>query len=92
MLAADLENGADALGVVVAEQPDFLILDDKLPMFSGLEVTKAVARFAPRTVVLVQVADHWEVGPFLDAGATTVYTRRTSPADIAADVVATVNA
>ena len=36
---ADLENGADALGAVVAEQPDFLLVEDKLPMVSGLDLT-----------------------------------------------------
>ena len=89
-VVADLENGADAVGVVVAEQPDFLVVEDKLPMISGLELARAAARYAPSTLVVVQTANDWEIGPFLDAGAATVYTRRTPPADIAADLLAAV--
>lgn len=90
-VVADLRNGADAVGVVVAEQPDFLVVEDKLPMVSGLELTKAAARYAPSTLVVVQVANDWEIGPFLDAGASTVYTRRTPPADIVAALLATLD-
>lgn len=86
-VVADLENGADALGVVIAEQPDFLILEDRLPMLSGLELTGEVCRYAPGTVVVVQVTNSWETGAFLEAGATAVYTRRTPPADIAAELL-----
>lgn len=87
-VVADLDNGADALGVVVAEQPDFLLIEDKLPMVNGLDLTREVTRHAPNTVVLVQVATDWEIGPFLDAGAATVYSRRTPPADIAEALLA----
>ncbi len=86
-VVADLQNGADALGVVVAEQPDFLLVEDSLPMVSGLELTKAAARYAPSTLVVVQVADDREIGPFLDAGASRVHTRRARPAEIVADLL-----
>lgn len=91
-VVANLENGADAIGVVVAEQPDLLLVEDKLPMMSGLDLCKAVGQYAPSTVVVVQVANDWEIGPFLDAGATTVYTRRTPPADIVAHLLEAVAA
>jgi hypothetical protein len=89
-VVADLENGADALGVVIAEQPDFLVVQDRLPMVSGLDLTGEVCRYAPSTVVVVQVTNDWEVGPFLDAGAATVYNRRTPPADIVSEILAAV--
>lgn len=82
-VVADLVNGADAVGVVVAEQPDVLLVEDRLPMVCGLELCRAVATWAPRTLLAVQVADEWQIGPLLDAGATTVFTRRTPPADVA---------
>jgi CheY-like chemotaxis protein len=87
VVLADLANGAEALGVLVAEQPDFLVLEDKLPMVRGLELAEAAARYAPSTLVVVQVANEWEIGPFLDAGATRVYTRRIPPSDIVADLL-----
>jgi CheY-like chemotaxis protein len=89
-VVADLENGADALGIVIAEQPDFLLIQDRLPMVNGLDLTRDVCRYAPSTVVVVQVTNDWEIGPFLDAGATAVYTKRTSPADVASDLLAAV--
>lgn len=85
-VVADLENGADAVGVVVAEQPEVLLVEDRLPMVIGLDVTRAARLYSPSTVVVAQVANDWEIGPFLEAGATTTYTRRIPPADIAADL------
>ena len=83
VVVAALSNGADAVGVVVAEQPDVLLLEDKLPMLGGLDVLAEVRRHAPKTLVTVQVGNDWEIGPFLDAGAHTAFTRRIPPADIA---------
>lgn len=85
-VVADLENGADAIGVVVAEQPDVVLVQDKLPMTTGLDVLKAVREFAPNSVVLAQVEGDADIAPFLEAGARKAYPRRVPPADIAADV------
>lgn len=85
---ACVENGADAVGIVVAEQPDLVLVEDKLPMLSGLDVVRAVRRYAPAALVAVQVEQDWQIGPFLDAGVTTAYTRRVPPADIAAELSA----
>jgi CheY-like chemotaxis protein len=82
-LVGELSNGADAVGVVVAEQPDVLLLEDRLPMLGGLDVLREVRRLSPRTLVTVQVVDDRDIGPFLEAGASTAFTRRTSPADVA---------
>jgi CheY-like chemotaxis protein len=82
-VVAELSNGADAVGVVLAEQPELLLLEDKLPMLGALEVLAEVRRWAPQTLVAVQVANDWEIGAFLEAGACTAFTRRIPPADIA---------
>lgn len=87
-VVAELENGADAVGLVVAEQPDLLLLEDKLPMVSGMDLVRATGRYAPSTLVVVQVEEDWGIGPFLDAGAAMVYSRRIPPADIANDTIA----
>lgn len=87
-VVASLENGADAVGVVVAEQPDVLLVEDKLPMVNGLDVARAARQYAPRTRVVAQVANNAEIGPFLDAGAATAYLWSVPPADIAADLLA----
>ena len=86
-VVADLDNGADAVGLVVAEQPDLLLIEDELPMVSGMQVLAAVRTYAPGTVVVVQVESEAEIGPFLAAGATTAYTRRVPPTEIAAGLL-----
>jgi CheY-like chemotaxis protein len=87
-VVAELENGADAVGLVVAEQPDLLLLEDKLPMVSGIDLVRAACRYAPSTLVVVQVEEDRGIGPFLDAGAAMVYSRRIPPADLASDAIA----
>jgi CheY-like chemotaxis protein len=80
---AATENGADALGMVVAEQPDLLLVEDKLAMLSGAELVAEAALFAPHTIVAVQVPDSDGVCRMLDAGARNAFARQVPPADIA---------
>lgn len=89
VVVAELDNGADAVGVAVAEQPDLVVVEDKLPMMSGLEVARAVRRYAPSTAVVAHVQDAHGIGAFLDLGATAAYTRRVPASVIAAELVAT---
>ncbi|MCA1720888.1 MAG: hypothetical protein LC779_07265 [Actinobacteria bacterium] len=91
-VVAQLENGADAVGVTVAEQPDLLLVEDKLPMLSGLDVIGQVLPFAPRTVVTAQAAAEDGIAALLDAGARTAWTRRVPPADVVHDLCQLVSA
>lgn len=69
--------------MIVAEQPDLVLVDDTLSMLAGLEVIRDVRRFSPGTVVTAEAAHGDRVGPLLDAGATTVLSRQVRPADVA---------
>ena len=40
--------------------------------------------------MVAQLLSDWEIGLFLHAGAAEVYTRRSAPADIAANLLAAV--
>jgi DNA-binding NarL/FixJ family response regulator len=80
---AATDNGAEALGFVVAEQPDVLLVEDKLAMLSGAELVAEAALFAPHSIVAVQVPDNDGVCRTLDAGARNTFARRVPPADIA---------
>lgn len=91
-VVARLENGADAVGVAVAEQPDLLLVEDKLPMLSGVDVIRQVLRYAPRTIAGAQVCVDDGIAELLDAGARTAFTRRVPPADVARDLCALVRA
>ena len=91
-VVAHTDNGADAVGLIVAEQPDLVLIEDTLSMLAGLEVIREVRRFSPETVVAAQVAHGSGVGELLDAGATTVFTRRVPPHDVTLSLLKLVGA
>ena len=77
-----LDNGADAVGAVVAEQPDLLLVEDKLPMLGGAEVLRQALPYSPRTLAVGQAWSDDSVAELLEAGARSAYTRRVLPADV----------
>ena len=81
------DDGADAAGTLVAEQPDLLLVEDRLPTLSGIQVVRRAREFAPQTVVGVQVLDSGEIPVLVSAGAQAVFTRRIPPVDIADQLV-----
>jgi CheY-like chemotaxis protein len=89
-VVAEVDNGADGLGILVAEQPDLLLLEDALPMVTGEEIAREAARFAAPTAVVVQVTDEARIGPLMDAGAVAVFHRRVPPVDVANELGALV--
>ena len=91
-VVAGTDNGADAVGIIVAEQPDLVLVEDALSMLAGLEVIRDVRRFSPGTVVTAKAAYGDRVGQLLDAGATTVFTRQVPPADVALSLLKLVGA
>jgi CheY-like chemotaxis protein len=86
-VVAELEDGAEAVGVVVAEQPELLLVEDRLPGMPGLQVLKRSRAFAPHTQVAAQLLDSTELHAYVSGGARAVFTRRTPPADIAMELV-----
>lgn len=82
-VVARLDNGADALGEVVAEQPDLVLVEDALAMVPGEQLVPEVLRVCPHARVVAQVAYADRVGALLDAGAIAVFTRRVPPVDVA---------
>ena len=83
-VVARMDNGADAVGAAVAEQPDLLLVEDTLAMVPGEQVVRDVLQYCPRTLVIAQVAYSDRVGALLDAGASEVFTRKVPPAAVAA--------
>ena len=91
-VVAQLDNGADGVGTLVAEQPDLLFVEDTLPMVSGLQVLEQARRYAPRSLLAVQVGYDDQVAAARDAGAVAAFTRRIPPADIGAELARLVSA
>jgi CheY-like chemotaxis protein len=83
LVVARTDNGADAVGLVVAEQPDLLLVEDTLAMLPGVEVVREVRYFSPDTLVAAQAAHGGRVDQLLEAGATTVFTRQVPPHEVA---------
>jgi hypothetical protein len=78
------EDGAIAVAMAVVEQPELLIIEDRLPWVTPLEVVAEVHRFAPHTVVAVQTEDTTDAASLLEAGAAAVVGRMTPPAELCA--------
>lgn len=77
------ENGAEVVGVVVAEQPDLLLVEEILPMLPGAEVLREARRFSPGTVCVAHVESAGRVPVLLEAGARAAFPRQVPPADVA---------
>ncbi len=90
-VVAQLEDGADAVGVAVAEQPDLLFVEDALPTMNGTEVLRAVRPFCGRTLLAVAVDNDAQVSVVRRAGAQATFTRRSSPDEIARELLALVD-
>lgn len=77
-----VENGAAAVGVVVAEQPDLLLVEDVLPMLPGEQVVRDARRFSPETLIVAQVDYSERIAAMLEAGARTAFTRQVPPQEV----------
>lgn len=86
-VVARLDNGADAVGTIIAEQPDLVLVEDALEMVPGLQVVRDVRQFCPETVIAAQVAHADRADALVEAGAAAVFTRSIPPADVAAGLL-----
>jgi CheY-like chemotaxis protein len=83
---AEVDDGADGLGIAIAEQPDIVLVEDRLPSLPAVEVVAALREFVTGAVVAVQVEHEEDEGPLIDAGADAVFSRRVPPAALADDI------
>ncbi len=83
LVVARIDNGADAVGIALAEQPDLLVVEDTLAMVPGEQVVRDVRTYCPDTLVAAQVAYGDRVQPLLEAGAAAVFTRQVPPLEAA---------
>ena len=81
-------DGADAAGTIVAEQPELVFFEDRLPSLAGGDLVRRVRDFSPLSVIGAQVEDSRGIAPLVDVGAHAVFTRRIPPVDIADQLLA----
>jgi hypothetical protein len=82
-VVARLDNGADAVGVALCEQPDVVLVEDTLAMVPGEQVLRELRVLCPNTRIVAQCAYADGVGALLQAGAAGAYARKVPPADVA---------
>jgi hypothetical protein len=76
VLSGSANNGAEGIGLAVAEQPDVVLLDDTAPLVPVEDVLADLRRFCPHAGLVVHVSESPRVGDLLRSGATMVLTRR----------------
>jgi hypothetical protein len=76
-------DGADAAGTIVAEQPELVFLEDRLPSLTASDLVRRVRDFSPLSVIGAQVQDSRGIAPLIDLGAHAVFTRRIPPLEMA---------
>jgi PleD family two-component response regulator len=57
-VVADAVDGTEALANCVVAQPDVVVLDDRLPTISGLDIAAHLRLYAPRTRSILLVDAH----------------------------------
>lgn len=90
IVLAAVDDGAEAVGVCVAEQPTLLIVGEHLIMQSGEEVVREVRRFCPSTIAAGYVVEQALVA-LLDAGTTHLFTRGVDPAVVVSELAKAVH-
>ena len=81
LVVARVDNGADAVGIALAEQPDLIVVEDTLAMVPGEQVVRDVRSYCPQTLIAAQVAYGDRVSALLQAGAAAVFTRQVPPGE-----------
>jgi hypothetical protein len=85
---AEADDGADGLGIAIVEQPDIVLIEDRLPSVPAVELVAAVREFVAGAVVAAQVEHEEDKASLLEAGASAVFSRRVPPAELADEVIA----
>jgi hypothetical protein len=81
------DNGADAVGIAAAEQPDVALLGDTLVMERCEEVVWDIRAVSPATLIGVHGSDQAHLAALLDQGADLMFGASVPPEAMAKDLV-----
>jgi DNA-binding NarL/FixJ family response regulator len=81
-------NGAQAVTLAAAHQPDVVLMDLSMPVLDGVEATRQILAASPEVQVLVLTtfADRTRVGDALAAGAIGYLLKDAEPAEVVAGI------
>jgi CheY-like chemotaxis protein len=85
---AEAEDGAEGLGIAIAEQPDIVLLEDRLPSLPAVELVAALREYVEGALVAAHVEHQEDVAALVEAGADAVFSRRVPPAVMADELAA----
>ncbi|MBM7649439.1 NarL family two-component system response regulator LiaR [Bacillus ectoiniformans] len=87
-VAAEAENGEEAIEKALALKPDIILMDLVMPKVDGIEATKRIIQQWPeaKIIIVTSFLDDEKVYPALEAGAVS-YILKTSKASIIADAI-----
>jgi len=80
---AEAEDGAEGLGIAIAEQPDIVVVEDRLPSLPAVELVTALREYVLGALVAAHVEHQEDVPGLVEAGADAVFSRRVPPSDMA---------
>jgi DNA-binding NarL/FixJ family response regulator len=88
VVVGEAADGRTALSLARRLQPDMILMDIAMPHMTGLEATREVLRFAPRTRVLVLTMHGNDEYFFhlLDAGASGYLLKESAPSELVSAV------
>lgn len=83
-LVGEADNGADAITLVRATQPDVVLMDVQMPVMDGIETTQRLTKEFPglKIVALTTFSTERVIVPMLSAGASGFLVKDTSPEQI----------
>ncbi|HVV00464.1 MAG TPA: response regulator transcription factor [Verrucomicrobiae bacterium] len=83
-VVGEAENGRQAVQLVKKLLPEVVVMDVAMPLLNGLEATRQILKFTPRTRVLVLTSygDDECVSQLMDAGASGYLIKQTAANDL----------
>jgi DNA-binding NarL/FixJ family response regulator len=87
-IVASAADGAEALTVTTAEEPDVVVMDLSMPNVDGIEATRLISDQVPssRVLVLTSFSDQNRIMDALSAGADGYLLKHSDPEEIAAAI------
>ena len=81
-IIGSVDDGSAGLALALVEQPDLIVLEDRLPWMRAVDLVRTVHEFAPDTLVVVQAETVESGEECVEAGASLALGRTTSPDEV----------
>jgi len=92
-VAAEADNGLEAIELYKEHQPDLTLMDVVMPGIGGIECLRQIKEFSPESLILMLSSSEREHDIFqaMEAGADGYITKTASPAELVQSILAVSN-